>query len=161
MQLQVANYINVQNRGKLGQDQATRAGYNQTCRQTNIVLNIDQPGWQILRLLSKPLILTSSRSSCFDSERLPNLSSIRIEYQLWPYVYNFINSGVYSHSLEGNLHPSWWYSHSWEGYSHSSVVYYIVKMATRILQRCTHILQMGTRILFRGAHTFFHILIYR
>ena len=40
-------------------------------------------------ILTPNAILTSSSSSCFDSERMPNLSSTRIEYQLCPYVYNF------------------------------------------------------------------------
>ena len=57
--------------------------------QTDLELNVGQPRWQILRLHSKPSILISSRSSCFNSERMPNLSSTRIEYQLCPYVYNF------------------------------------------------------------------------
>ena len=76
-QLHVANYINVQN----------GAGYSQTCRpKTDLELNVGQPGWQILRLHSKHSIPTSSRSSCLDSERMPNLSSTRIEYQLYPYL---------------------------------------------------------------------------
>ena len=53
-QLHVANYINVENGGYLGQDQATRAGYIQSGvpTQTDLELNVGQPGLQILRLHS-------------------------------------------------------------------------------------------------------------
>ena len=85
-QLHVANYINVDTLAKL-QELVTVDSDVPT--QTDLELNVGQSRWQILRLHSKPSILISSRSSCFNSERMPNLSSTRIEYQLCPYVYNF------------------------------------------------------------------------
>ena len=61
-QLHVANYISSKR----------RKSNDQNSHEFRLK---SEKGWQILRLHFKPSIPTSSRSSCLDSKRIPNLSS--------------------------------------------------------------------------------------